>query len=59
MQAAGCFGGIIVEPENEYPFTFEEERIVIVSDFWHASDDEMESGLLQPKVLPKSRKGKI
>ena len=41
----------MVEPaDGQYPFTFDDERIVAVSDFWHASDDVIESGLLAPQV---------
>jgi hypothetical protein len=51
MQASSCFGVIVVEPvDGQYPFTFDDERIVAVSDFWHASDDVIESGLLAPQV---------
>jgi hypothetical protein len=50
MQATTCFGVILVEPEKGYPFDFDEERLVILSDFWHASDDDLEKGLLGIKV---------
>lgn len=52
MQASSCFGVIVVEPaDGIYPFTFDDERIVAVSDFWHASNDQIESGLLAPQVF--------
>jgi len=50
MQATTCSGAIIVEPEQGFPFSFDQEKIVLLSDFWHASDDEIEAGLLGTEV---------
>jgi L-ascorbate oxidase len=57
MQAATCFGVIVIEPASDcgYPFEFDDERIVTFSDFWHASDDKIESGLLNSTVSTKLR----
>ena len=55
IQAATCNGVIVVEPKDTYPFEFDEERIVTLSDFWHASDDTLESGLLSNNVSHHKR----
>ena len=40
-----------MEPaDGTYPFNFDDKRIVALSDFWHASNDLIESGLLAPRV---------
>jgi len=40
-----------VEPEIDYPFQYDEERLVMLSDFWHDSDEDMEEGLLGSNVF--------
>lgn len=51
MQASSCFGVIVVEPADSYPFEFDEDRIVALSDFWHASNDAIEAGLVNSTVF--------
>ncbi len=44
-------GAVVVEDEVVRPYQYDDERIIILSDYYHESDVEQLTGLLQP--LPR------
>lgn len=46
FQAVSCAGPLIVEDEGECPYEYDEERIVMLTDYFNKTDHTIESGLV-------------
>ncbi|KAL1966534.1 hypothetical protein VTN77DRAFT_4456 [Rasamsonia byssochlamydoides] len=45
FQAVSAAGALIVEETTPPPYTYDEERVIVLSDFFHKTDGEIEEGL--------------
>ncbi|KAK1994863.1 L-ascorbate oxidase [Colletotrichum falcatum] len=45
FQAATASGPLIIEDENEPPYTYDEERVVYLTDYFNKTDHQIEAGL--------------
>ncbi|KAI9733903.1 MAG: hypothetical protein M1834_002558 [Cirrosporium novae-zelandiae] len=51
FQAVSASGALIVEDLNSPPYSYDDERILHLGDFFSKTDEEVESGLLSPNFM--------
>jgi L-ascorbate oxidase len=46
FQAVSCAGALIVESREDAPYEFDEEKIIMISDYYNKTDEAIEEGLV-------------